>query len=194
MLSGLLSKDKDDDRSEEDLYSLISSTTDLNISVNTDSCIDLRQPLVHSSSSSSESDISCKAMSRDESISPSITDLTNYQLTKHKNDLPSKSRFQPNNEYNPESSTVTEWSIHVNESDGSHQDNWRIPEDPKNVEIPEIPVTGYPPQECCTEFAPQSNINGSFQQGGHKPDNDSRFKEQDSKRNEHDTSQIFTDL
>jgi hypothetical protein len=109
MLSGLLSKDNDDDRSEEDLCSLISSTTDLNISVNTDSCIDLRQPLVYSSSSSSESDISCKVMSRDESISPSITDLTNDKLTKHQS------------EYG--SSKVTERSIHVTESEGSQQHN-----------------------------------------------------------------------
>jgi hypothetical protein len=109
------------------------------------------------------------------------------------NNLPSKSGVQlkkTETEYNPGSFTVTERSIYVNESDGSHQDNWRIPEDPKNVEIPDIPATGYPPQECCREYAHQSNI----QQGGHKHDNDSRFKEQDSKRNEHDTSQIFTDL
>ena len=183
MLSGLLSKDKDDDRSEEDLYSLISSTTDLNISVNTDSCIDLRQPLVHSSSSSTESDISCKAMSRDESISPSIIDLTNEQLTKHQNDY--------------DNSTVTERCIHVNENEGSHQHNWGNPQKNKNVEIPEMAVTGCTPQEYCTEYAHQTNISGSFQHSEHnpaRPHNVSRFKQQESNRNDLDTSQIFTDL
>ena len=175
LLSGLLSKDKDDDRSEEDLCSLISSTTDLNISVNTDSCIDLRQPLVHSSSSSSESDISCKVISRDESISPSITDLTNDKLTKHQN------------EYG--SSKVTERSIHVTESDGSQQHNWGNTAEPKNVEIPEMPVSGYPPQECWAENTHQINVCGIFQQGGHKPvrpHHVSRFKQPDSERHKAD--------
>ena len=146
-------------------------------------------------------------MPRDVSISPSITDLTNDQLTKHQNeclaannDLPSKSGLQlkkTETEYNPGSSTVIEGSIHANESEGSHQRNCGNPKDPKNVEIPEIPVTGYPPQEYCTEYDQQTNISGSFQQSGQKPvrpHNVSRFKQPDSKRNELDTRQIFTDL
>ena len=86
---GLLSKDNDQGRSEDDLYSLISSTTDRNISINTsERCTDLTRPLLQSHlddfSSSSESDISKKTLFRSSSVE---TDLGEDQpFSRHLNE------------------------------------------------------------------------------------------------------------
>ena len=77
LLIGFLSKDKNQESAEEDLYSLISSTTDLNISVNTsESCIDLTRPIILSTLESS-SDSECDGSQK--SLSAPITDNTGYK-------------------------------------------------------------------------------------------------------------------
>ena len=116
---GLLSKDKCQEDSEDDLYSLISSTTDLNISDNKpESCIDLRRPIVQSdlinSASSSESDSSLKTLPGSESLSnrsphTDINEEDGVSRRQNKNqEISNHSDFHKRRSVQAEIETVTE--------------------------------------------------------------------------------------